>query len=167
MNPVFVFWFNVVSIMATIISVFMAVWSCKNARAARNYEKLTKVQKALTVYNEIQDIINSLICGKVCLGINYSLELKTKFDEMKKNLYSKSIKHINKIIKKRIDEYNKEMGYKNNKIDFQTLITSINLELQLFQNNRVDKKYFVMQSCFEDIQTYLKVQEENCKGKIY
>ena len=153
-NDEFMFWFDFAGIICTVITVIMTIITFFNSKAARNYEKLVKYQKALYVYDKIQQIVTLIISGTVQQGTNYSKTVKEYFEAIKKLVFSKDIKKINKIIQ------DKDKS-------FDSTIASIDLDVQDLRNRKLDNKYLQMQKIFSEIQTYLKDKEEKCKGKIY
>ena len=153
-NDEFMFWFDLVGIICTVITVIMTIITFFNSKAARNYEKLVKYQKALSVYDKIQDIISRMLSGNVQQGTSYSSPIKENLESIKKIVFSKDIKKINKIIQSKDKS-------------FDSTIASIDLDVQDLRNRKLDNKYLQMQKMFSEIQTYLKDKEEKCKGKIY
>ena len=90
-NDEFMFWFDLIGINCTVITVILTIITARNSKAARNYEKLVKYQKALSLYDKVQDIITLLLSGNRQPGTSYSRSIKIYFESLKKIIFSHDI----------------------------------------------------------------------------
>lgn len=151
-NEVFMFWFNVICIVATITSIICAIISCKITNKTKNLNKYTMYSKAYDFSKSLKESYRVLINHCADPGKNYSDEISNLIEQILNLLPTNEITELTKIL--------------NNKFtDYKIFVSSISVTICL-KRKKLDSQYYDFSSNISELSNYLKKKKESYEGKL-
>lgn len=151
-NEIFMFWFNVVCIVATIASITCAIISCKITNKTKNLNKYTMYSKAYDFSKTLKESYRVLINHCADPGKNYSDEISNLIEQILNLLPTKEITELTKILNTKITDY-------------KIFVSSISVTICL-KRKKLDSQYYDFSSNIFELSNYLKKKKESYEGKV-